>query len=39
MSEFNVKTATIVTWDLEQVELIKGKRILYRPAWKWLLGL
>jgi len=39
MSEFNVKTATIITWDLEQVEVIKGKRILYRPAWKWLLGL
>jgi len=39
MSEFEVKTATIVTWDTEQVEVIKGKRIIYRPAWKWLLGL
>jgi len=39
MSEFGAKTATIITWDTEQVERIKGKRILYRPAWKWLLGL
>lgn len=28
----------MITWDYEGEEVVKGKRIVYRPLWKWLLG-
>jgi len=33
------KNLLVITWDYEDEEIIDGKKILYIPAWKWLLGL
>ena len=27
----------IITWDREAEEIIRGKKIVFRPLWKWLL--
>jgi acid stress-induced BolA-like protein IbaG/YrbA len=27
----------VITEDFEGEEKVKGKKILYRPLWKWLL--
>lgn len=36
MEEFKLKKAMIITEDYETEEVIKGKRIIFRPIWKWL---
>jgi len=28
----------VITWDYEEEEEIKGKKISFVPLWKWLLG-
>ncbi|MEA2033544.1 MAG: hypothetical protein U9N41_08185 [Euryarchaeota archaeon] len=28
----------VITWDYEEEEEIKGKKIRFVPLWKWLLG-
>jgi predicted AAA+ superfamily ATPase len=33
------KNLMVITWDYEDEEVIDSKKILYTPAWKWLLGL
>ena len=33
------KNLLVITWDYEDEEVIDSKKILYTPAWKWLLGL
>lgn len=37
MKEFKLKEGLIITDDYESEETIKGKRIVYKPLWKWLL--
>lgn len=37
MKEFKLKEGFIITEDFEGEEIIKGKKIIYRPLWKWLL--
>jgi len=37
MYEFSVDSGLIITDDFEAEEEIKGRRINYRPLWKWLL--
>ncbi len=37
MKEFKLKNGLIITWDYEGEERIEGKRIVYKPLWKWLL--
>ncbi len=29
---------SVITWDYEAVEEVKGKRIKFIPLWKWLLN-
>ena len=35
--ELNCKDMTVVTWDYENVEKYKNKRIRFVPLWKWLI--
>ena len=28
----------VITWDMETEEIIRGKRIVFEPLWKWLSG-
>ncbi|RMD86192.1 MAG: ATP-binding protein [Candidatus Dadabacteria bacterium] len=37
MEEFKLKEGLIITGDFEGEEKIKGKKIVYKPLWKWLL--
>ncbi len=37
MDEFNMNAGLIITADFEGEEVIKGRKIIYRPLWKWLL--
>lgn len=37
MEEFKLKEGLVLTSDFEGEEKIKGKQILYKPLWKWLL--
>ena len=37
MNEFNLKSGLIITDDKEGEEIIKGKKIIFQPLWKWLL--
>ena len=32
------KNLLVITWDYEDEQEIKGKRIMFVPLWKWLLG-
>ncbi len=32
------KNLRIITWDYEEKEKIRGKKVEYIPLWKWLLG-
>ena len=34
----NCKNLLCITWDYEDVEKIKGKKIKFVPLWKWLLS-
>lgn len=38
MDEFKLNNGLIITEDFEGEEKIKGKKIIYKPLWKWLLG-
>ena len=38
MIEFDHEKAQIITDDLDCEEMIEGKKIMYTPLWKWLLG-
>ncbi len=33
------KNLLVITWDYEDVQEIKGKKIRFVPLWKWLLGI
>ena len=33
------KNLLVITWDYEDEEVIDSKKIQFKPAWKWLLGL
>jgi hypothetical protein len=37
IDEFNLKSGLIITDDDEGEEIIKEKKIVYKPLWKWLL--
>lgn len=38
MDGFGLKEGLVITEDFEGEERVDGRRILYRPLWKWLLG-
>jgi len=38
MEEFRLKEGLVLTGDFEGEERVGGRRILYKPLWKWLLG-
>lgn len=38
MKEFRLKEGLVLTGDFEGEEKVDGRRILYKPLWKWLLG-
>ena len=38
MGAFKLKAGLIITEDQEGEEKIKGKKVIYKPPWKWLLG-
>jgi len=38
MRLFGLKKGLVITEELEDVESMKGRKIIYRPLWKWLLG-
>ncbi len=35
--ELKCSNLIVITWEYEGEEVIKGKRIAYKPLWKWLL--
>ena len=35
--ELGCKNLTVITWDYEDEEMFKGKKIQFTPLWKWLL--
>lgn len=37
MEEFNMEEGLVITGDFEGEETAKGKKIVYKPLWKWLL--
>lgn len=37
MEEFKLKEGMIITGDFEGEEAVIGKKIIYKPLWKWLL--
>jgi len=37
-NKLSCKNLKIITWDYEGNETIEGKKIIYNPLWKWLLG-
>jgi len=37
MDEFKLNDGLIITGDLEGEEIKDGKKIVYKPLWKWLL--
>jgi predicted AAA+ superfamily ATPase len=37
MDEFKLNDGLIITGDLEEEEIRGGKKIVYKPLWKWLL--
>ncbi len=38
MEEFNLESGLVITEDFEGEEIIKNKKIMYKPLWKWLLS-
>ncbi len=38
LERFKLSEGTIITFDHESIENIKGKKIIFTPAWKWLLS-
>ena len=37
-NKLTCKNLKMITWDYEGKETMDGKRIVYDPLWKWLLG-
>ncbi|MDI6810380.1 MAG: ATP-binding protein [archaeon] len=37
MDEFKLKEGLVITEDIDKEEEVIGKRIVYKPLWKWLL--
>ena len=37
MEEFKLKEGLMITGDFEGVEVVKGKNLVYKSLWKWLL--
>ena len=37
LEELNLKRGLVITEDFEGEENIKGKEIIFKPLWKWLL--
>ena len=37
MDEFKLEEGLILTGDFEGEEVTKGKKITYKPLWKWML--
>lgn len=37
MEEFKLQEGMVITGDFEGEEVAKGKKIVYKPLWKWLL--
>ena len=35
--ELKCKNLTVITWDYEDEQKIKNKKIVFKPLWKWLL--
>jgi predicted AAA+ superfamily ATPase len=35
--ELKCSDLLVITWEYEGEEVIKGKRIIFKPLWKWLL--
>ncbi len=35
--ELKCKNLLVITWDYEAEEEIKGRKIIYKPLWRWLL--
>ncbi|RLI90980.1 MAG: ATP-binding protein, partial [Candidatus Altiarchaeales archaeon] len=35
--ELNCNSLLVITWDHEAEEEFRGKKIEFRPLWKWLL--
>jgi len=38
MDEFKLKDGVVITEDFEDEERIDGKKVFYKPIWKWLLS-
>ena len=38
-SELRCNDLSVITWDYEAMETVKGKKIKFIPLWKWLLNL
>jgi hypothetical protein len=38
MDEFKLNSGLIITEDFESEEEVKGKKIIYKPLWRWLLN-
>lgn len=37
-TELKCKNLLVITWDFEGEEKIKSRKIIFKPLWKWLLG-
>lgn len=37
MDAFKLREGLIITDDMEGEEIVRGRKIIYRPLWKWLL--
>ncbi|CAG0992314.1 MAG: DUF4143 domain-containing protein [Candidatus Methanoperedens sp.] len=35
--EFKCSNLFVITWEFEGEEMVDGKKIVYKPIWKWLL--
>ena len=34
--DLNCNNLLVITWDMETEEIIRGKKIVFEPLWKWL---
>ncbi len=39
MNEFKLKEGLIITEEMDEEEIVEGKKITYIPLWKWLLNI
>lgn len=37
MNEFKLRQGLVITWDVESEEREGGKKIVYKPLWKWMI--